>query len=194
MIDYSLYDDTLLLGLLSKGESAAFTEIYNRYWSLIYRDAIKVLGSGKDAEDVVQELFESIWKRREALQIQGALPAYLRSSARYIALHKIEKNISGYSSVESLADYIGHSHIPAIDSEIDADQLKGKIDSIVDGLPEKMKNVFRLSREENLTHKEIALHLDISEETVKKQVYNTLKIIRQGIGDVSVGCLLLLIF
>lgn len=176
--------------MLKHGDEVAFTTLYDRYWADIYRNAMKLLGDANDAEDVVQELFESIWKRREVLQINGAMAAYLHTSARYISLHLIEKNVTK----AEYADALQLAEIPLVESHMDAKTLESAIDKIIDTLPDKMKMVFLLSRREHLSHKEIAEQLQISEETVKKQVYNALKAIRQHLGAVPLGMLITAIY
>ena len=191
---YSSHTDKDLCELLKHGDEAAFTALYDRYWADIYRNAMKILGSGNDAEDVVQELFESIWKRREGLQINGAVAAYLHTSARYIALHLIEKNVEKAGYGDRLATAFQLAEVPIIESHMDAKTLETAIDKIIATLPDKMKTVFLLSRREHLSHKEIAAQLDISEETVKKQVYNALKLIRQQLGPVPLGIMITVIY
>lgn len=194
MTRYSSYTDKDLCELLKHGDEAAFTTLYDRYWAGIYRNAMKILGDGNDAEDVVQELFESIWKRRETLQINGTLAAYLHTSARYIALHLIEKNVTKAEYGDAVATALLLVENPVIESHMDARALESAIDQIVATLPDKMKTVFLLSRREHLTHKEIAEKLRISEETVKKQVYNALKAIRQQLGPVPLGIMIAVIY
>lgn len=192
---YNSYTDQQLISLLQDSDEVAFTELYNRYWADIYRNAMKILHSQNDAEDMVQELFESLWKRRSQLQIMGSVAGYLYSSTRYLSIHFIEKNIATYPYRQSLSEAVEPVMIPSVESAIDAKSLEAAIDGIIGKLPEKMREVFRLSRKENLTYKEIAEKLNISEETVKKQVYNALKVIRQNIGNAgSFGCIMMIIY
>jgi len=189
------YTDEQLLQLMQDGSGEAFTELYKRHWPSVYRNAMRLLRSRADAEDVVQQLFESIWNRRSRLDIRGSFAAYLFTGARYSAIHLVEKNIEKYACVSSLAADLEKNAHPSIESGMDAKALEITIDGIVDTLPVRMKEVFLLSRKENLTHKEIAERLNISEETVKKQVYNALKLIRQHLGkSVSLGCLIVLLY
>ncbi len=190
MSSYIIYTDAQLLSMLSSTEDyRAFTELYNRHWTAVYRHALKVLRSVSDAEDIVQEIFASLWKRRHSLEIQGPLEAYLYSSTRFQCIHIIEQNIGLYSSIDTVPQNLLPVN-PISEEHIDAHQLEQQINAIVETLPEKMKQVFMLSRKHQLTHREIAERLNISEETVKKQVYNALKVIRGGIGNVSLGCLI----
>jgi len=177
------YTDAELIVLLQSGSEPAFTELYRRHWRSVYRNAMRLLRSAADAEDVVQQAFESIWKRRAQLQIQGSFEAYLFAAARYISIAIIEKNADRYTSISDLSDRLDQAVIPVVESSIDAQQLEIVITRIVDTLPKKMRDVFVLSRTGTLTYRQIAEKLNISEATVKKQVYYALKIIRQQLGD-----------
>ena len=75
-------DDNDLTNLLKDGDESAFTEIYNRYWDKLYFIAYKLLKDTASAEEIVQEVFLSLWKKRDTLIIQS-LPQYLAAMARY---------------------------------------------------------------------------------------------------------------
>lgn len=194
MTAYISHTDKVLCELLKDGDEKAFAALYDRYWTTIYSNAMKILRSESDAEDVVQELFESIWKRREQLNIHSSIAGYLHTSARYLAIHHIEKNVNLFGYDEALAEAFEEVDFLRIESEMDAKTLEVAIDKIVETLPEKMKAVFLLSRKEQLSHKEIAEKLQISEETVKKQVYNALKLIRRSLGTIPLVVIIATIY
>jgi RNA polymerase sigma-70 factor (ECF subfamily) len=183
MTSLDSHTDTELIALLRHGSEPAFTELYRRHWRSVYRNAMRLLRSAADAEDVVQQAFESIWKRRAQLEIQGSFEAYLFATARYISIAIIQKNADRYGSVSDLSDRLDQAVNPVVESAIDARQLEIAIARIVDTLPKKMRDVFLLSRTGTLTYRQIAERLHISEATVKKQVYYALKIIREQLGD-----------
>lgn len=175
--------DAELIVLLQRGSESAFTELYRRHWRSVYRNAMRLLREPADAEDVVQQAFESIWKRRTQIEIRTSIEAYLFSVARYISIAIIEKNADRYSSISDLSDRLDQAIIPVVESAIDAQQLEVAITRVIDTLPQKMREAFLLSRTGTLTHRQIAERLHISEATVKKQVYYALKIIREQLGD-----------
>jgi RNA polymerase sigma-70 factor (family 1) len=177
------YTDVELVNLLQGGSEPAFTALYERHWRTVYRNAMRFLRSAADAEDVVQQAFESIWKRRMQLEIRGSFEAYLFSVARYISIAILEKNVDRYASVSDLSDRLEKAVSPVVESKLDAQQLEIAIIRIVETLPKKMRDVFLLSRSGTLTHRQIAERLHISEATVKKQIYYALKIIRDQLGD-----------
>ena len=192
---YQAHTDQELLKCMHDDDTSAFTELYNRYWADVFTHVMKVIRSHSDAEDIVQELFESIWKRRKQLEVRGSVAAYLHTGAKYMAIHFMEKHMAGSTYLQSLSDAVLPATMPVAESVVDAKALEKRIALITGRLPDKMREVFRLSRQENLTHKEIAKKLQISEGTVKKQVYNSLKFIREQLGDIaSLGCLMLLIY
>src|ERR1700743_3071821 len=89
---YSSHSDQQLVASLKNGEAGAFSEIYQRYWDKLLVYTMRVIRRQPDAEDIVQELFVSIWRRRHELDIEHALSTYLFNSIRYLAFRHIEKN------------------------------------------------------------------------------------------------------
>src|ERR1700744_4569491 len=89
---YGTYTDEQLIRSLRNGDKGAFTEIYERYWDKLLVYTMRVIRRQPDAEDIVQELFVSIWRRRDSLDIERALSTYLYNSIRYLSFRYIEKN------------------------------------------------------------------------------------------------------
>jgi len=193
-IDYELHTDQALLQQLSQSDQAAFTAIYERYWKLLFREAMNVLRSQKEAEDCVQELFVSLWNRRQTLSIT-TLRAYLQTAIRYQCIDRIEKDMIRGGYLEDFTTYMeANQTMPSIEEEMYARELAASIDQLMDKMPGKMQEVFRLSRQQHLTHREIATRLQISEETVKKQIYLALKILKSNLGNTSFAMLIMAAF
>jgi RNA polymerase sigma-19 factor, ECF subfamily len=189
---YGTYTDEQLIISLRKGDAGAFTEIYERYWNKLLVYTMRVIRQQHDAEDIVQELFVSIWRRRDVLDIEHALSTYLYNSVRYLAFRYIEKNSTYSDYLQRLALRIAGDEVnaPGLEAEIFGRELEGQIDRLIEQLPEKMQEVFILSRRHHLSYKEIADRLSISEETVRKQVYKSLQILRSRLGPLPVGILI----
>jgi RNA polymerase sigma factor (sigma-70 family) len=100
---YSSYTDDQLLLSLKNDDTSAFTEIYERYWATLLAYTMRVIRQQPDAEDIVQELFISIWRRRHTLDIEHALSTYLYNSVRYATLRYIEKDSKYFSYIQRLA-------------------------------------------------------------------------------------------
>lgn len=175
------YSDLELFELLKTGDEAAFTEIYHRYFDLLYLHALKRVRNGDIAKDLVQELFTTLWTKRDTLQARINLSNYLYTAVRngvftYIARQKLESRyINTLPSLEltgeCLTDHLSRER-----------QLRAIIEKEIAELPEKMGIIFKLSRKEGLSHKEIAERLNLSELTVKTQVKNALRILHTKLG------------
>lgn len=169
--------DKDLMALLKSGDHAAFAEIYNRYWGLMYAHALKMLEDEDEAKDVIQELFITLWTKGPELELKSSLSGYLYVSVRHKILNKIRQQKTNSSFMQALALYISeneNSFLPQIHEK----ELAEAIDKEVEKLPAKMRRIFTMSRKDCLSYKEIAETLDISDKTVKKQISNALKILK----------------
>ncbi|MBB5438804.1 RNA polymerase sigma-70 factor (ECF subfamily) [Pedobacter sp. AK017] len=180
MAAYSGYTDQELTALLKSGDRIAFTEIYNRFFSLLYLHAFSRLRDKDDAKDTVQELFTALWVKHESISFTN-LSNYL-----YTAVRNRVMNVISHKSVES--KYL--SALPPsvvienciTDHRLRERQLTAIIEKEVAALPPKMRAAFELSRKTNMSHKEIANELGITEQSVRSHVKNALKILRLRLG------------
>ncbi len=166
---------------LACGNEAVFSKIYNLYWEDLYGYIIRVLQDKEDAMDVIQETFISLWQQRDTLTGVQSLKSYLFAIARYKALKCIRSNIQKHDYLTSLLDFFMRQEESPEELMI-ARELRGIIDAQIERLPPKMREVFILSRQKNLSYKEIAASLNISDKTVKKQINNSLKLLRLKLG------------
>lgn len=173
---------------LAHGDETLFSKLYNLYWEMLYGYVIRVLQDKEDTMDVVQETFISVWQQRKTLADVGSVKSYLFSIARYKALRHIRLNIQKRDHLPSLLQFF-NNYQESPETLLVSEELQQIIDAKVASLPPKMREVFILSREENLSYKEIAERLNISDKTVKKQISNSLKILRLETKD---GCASLL--
>ncbi|SMD01843.1 RNA polymerase sigma-70 factor [Pedobacter africanus] len=190
MVAYGAYTDQELLGLLRKGDQAAFTEIYDRYKLLLHRYAYRWLQDKEVVKDVIQELFTVLWTRREALVYNENLSGYLYISVRNGILRKISQDKRFAAYAESLADYADNGE-SITDYRLRENQLRKIIEKEIAALPAKMREVFELSRNSYLSHMEIAERLGLSEHTVRTHIKKALKILRSRLGFYLVICFLM---
>ena len=173
--------DIELILLINQEDEQAFTEIYNRYWEKMASYAVRLTKSEEEAADIVQEIFVSFWNRRGALSIKSTLGAYLIRSTRNLCLRYIERNIHTDNFLEKIADHVTDAS-QNIEENISLKELQDNIDLGIAKLPRKMREVYLLSRDEQLSYREIAEKLNIAEGTVKKQISNALKIIAESLN------------
>lgn len=167
---YSSYEK--LLPRIAIGDQRAFSELYDLFYpALLKHVTLKVQGLAI-AEDILHDLFLSIWKGRERICEIDSLPAYLYTSCRYLVIAHHREN-----ATEALRDeyFEWADSTRPIEERLYYRYLLDVVNEEIERLPEKCKEVFKLSRLECKTNKEIALHLHISESTVENQINKALK-------------------
>ncbi|WP_158797264.1 RNA polymerase sigma-70 factor [Pedobacter sp. L105] len=176
MTPYNELTDDALTTLLKEEDHAAFTEIYKRYWEKLFVVANNRLNDENDAEEVVQDVFFSIWKRRKTLELQYTLNTYLSVAVKYQVINRqsslykksIHKELS--EEDEGTADA---THLWFAERE-----LKEQLTLAINKLPEKCRIVFLRSREDGQTNAQIANDLNISEKTVEAHITRALNILK----------------
>lgn len=181
MISYTELTDIELTALLKQADHAAFTEIYKRYSMLFFHKVNKMLKDEDSSKDIIQELFIRLWDNPEKLQDSGNLSGFLYVSVRNLVLQLIRKGKVRNDYLNSIADFADEVSMDTL-NELDERELSRVLQQEIDKLPAKMKQVFEMSRNLHLSHNEIATQLGISDQTVKKQVNNALKILRSKVN------------
>lgn len=193
MLSQSNLNDKELLQLTAEGDSNAFSMLYRRHWEDLFVTAAKALRDKEGAEDIVQEVFCSLWNRRHELAIEGSLAAYLHTSVRYKAIQYIEKNIIRRDYLAVLADVSVNFMPPNAVTDMQLKELQQIIHDTVIQMPPKMQQAYKLSRHQQLTYKEIAEQMNVSVETVKKHIQHALQLIKSALqySFVLIYCLLI---
>ncbi|TCC99303.1 RNA polymerase sigma-70 factor [Pedobacter hiemivivus] len=191
MSGYHLHTDEELFVLIKEGNHRAYTQVFDRFYSLLYLHALKILLDEDEAKDLVQELFEMIWLKRDSLTVNGSVSAYLYASTRNMVLNQIAHKKVKTKYLDSLGEFIGQEDY-LTDFYVREKELKRIIEKEISALPQKMSEIFKLSRTEYLSHKEIASRLHLSELTVKTQVKRALRILKPKLGFI-IGLMLLFI-
>jgi len=181
MPGYKSHSDLELLQLLKKDDHDAYAQIYDRFNGLMYIYACKIVKDFDEAEDIVQEVFISLWDKRNTLVLKSSLSSYLYSAVRYKFINLLDhkKVRTDYST--SLQSFLDEGEY-LTDDYIREKEFKQLIEKEIALLPEKMREIFVMSREQNLSNKEIAEKLDLSEKTVRNQVNNALNNLRTKLG------------
>lgn len=176
--------DTALIQQIITSDYNAFTALYERYWNQLLKIALKKIGDEEDALDTVQELFVDFWQKRGSLNIEKSVETYL-VSALY---HKVfmlfrkrgleEKHLTSYAYHLEQAD---EAYGIEDDPELIHTALVGFVAETIEGMPEKMREVFNLKYRHSLSIMEIASTLNISTQTVKNQLTNALSKLRKAV-------------
>lgn len=181
---YSKLSDADLLLLIKTGDELAFTEIYNRYWAILYRHARRMLHDDDEAEDIIQETFILFLNKAPHLELKSTLSGYLYTTVRNRIFNHIEHDKVRDKYISSIEKFIDKADYQT-DYLIREKQLSVLIEQEIAALPEMMRSAFVLSRNSNLSYKEIAEQLDVSESVVRNNVSRALKILRTKFGAIA---------
>ncbi|MES2826724.1 MAG: RNA polymerase sigma-70 factor [Bacteroidota bacterium] len=177
MRPYLKFSDKELAALLKGGDELAYTEIFERYTEILLRHAYRLLTNEEQAADIVQDVFMNLWQKHDAIDFKSNLSGFLYTSVR----NKIFDFLSHQKVVIRYAEQAGHfmaEGYPITDDLVRERELARVIEREINALPEKMRVIFLLNKQEGLSYKEIAAKLHISDQTAKQQVYKALKILK----------------
>ena len=172
--------DKDLFKRLTQGDETAVDAIFRRYYASLCLTANRVLRDTAKAEDLVQDVFFELWRKRGNLQIHSSLRAYLKRATMNKALNHIRDEKIKSSGEEPL--WLMKSAQVGAQRQLEASELKRQIDRAIDQLPERCRLIFCLSRFEEMSYQQIADELDISIKTVENQIAKALRLLREKLG------------
>jgi len=184
--------DSELISLLKSGDQSAFTVLYNRYWRLIYAHIYKMIRNEDDAKDILQDIFSNLWLKSDQVPLHDSLLPYLYVTARNKVLNSIRHQKYKDDYFNLLAKYANEVSEDTM-LYLDERDLMAAIEREIAALPPRMRQVFEMSRKEHLSYKEIGQRLGTSDETVKKQISKSLKVIRLNLREAGGAAILLLL-
>lgn len=173
---YKSLSDNSLIDLLKDSDELAFKEIYIRYWMGIYKAAYVKVYHKELAEELTQNLFVDLWRRRESITI-NALDCYLFGSLKYSIINHYKSQLVK----EKYQDHVNGQQYPMTSSTDDlalVNDLSKALNQGIALLPKKTGEVFKLSRIDNRSTKEISQQLNISEKAVEYHITQSLKSMR----------------
>lgn len=175
MSNYNSYTNDQLLDFLTESDELAFAEIYERFWNKLFAISYNRLEEYDVAEDVVHDVFASLWANRTKAEI-ASLENYLATTTKYMVLLKIKKKERERIYNNRL------NKVPITEMPVETSLHYKKILEIVkieiENLPERCQLIFKYSRNDGMSVKDIAQQLDISPKTVENQVSKALRHLR----------------
>jgi RNA polymerase sigma-70 factor (ECF subfamily) len=169
--------------LLKEEGQDAFSEIYERYWEKIYLYSFKRINSKDIAFEITQEIFVSLWVRRNEIEFHTSLSGYLFASARYQIIHYIK---SSKLKSDYLLDFVAFRLSLTDNSNeetVNLHELESAVEKGLEGLPKRCQEIFRMSRHDQKSIKEISEQLNISHKTVENQLTFALKHLRVSLQE-----------
>ena len=181
-------DQELLMKLKNHDEQAMIM-LYKRYWRSLYISAYRILKNKESSEDIVQELFIRIWNNRENLDIKSSVQAYLSAAVRYEVLRRLRNSKNHEPILDEIIETVADL---SLYDRLEYQELQFRISTVVDTLPGKCREVYNLSRNELLSHKEIAEKLAISTKTVRNHITRALHELRMNMNELMMLLITLL--
>ncbi|MCE4563962.1 RNA polymerase sigma-70 factor [Maribellus sp. CM-23] len=178
----NLNEEKKLVDEIRRGNEAAFEKIFRRYYRPLCLFATKILGDDETAEEVVQDFFVKLWERREGFIVETSVKNYLFRSVKNLSINVIKhEQIKLKHAQQVMADAEANDfkdHFTEVD-------LERAIEKSIEELPEKRREIFRLSREEGLKYREIAERMNISIKTVEVQMGLAIRTLRDKLKKYS---------
>lgn len=173
-----------LLDEFNEGSYTAYTTIYNKYWDEFYGYALRLVRAETMAQDILQDVFVDLWELRGKLQHIDTLKAYIFSMVRNRTLRILYlENRIPREQIDVLEEQLRESSWNSLDTLI-AKELEDEVYAIVKTMPYRMQKTFIKSRYDGYSHKEISEEMGVSDQTVKKQIQHSLRLIRARLSRI----------
>ncbi len=173
--------DRELVELARESPVAGFREIYDKYWELLFNMAVKRLQDAADAQDLVQEVFMTLWKQLPVLEPRDSLLPYLQVLLKNRILNIYARNEVKLKYILQLQDDVATAHENTAQL-VALKEVEELLEKAIRQLPPKMQQIFRMSREEQMPPAQIAEQLSLSVQTVKNQLSRATEKVRRIVG------------
>lgn len=160
----------------------SFTLLFNKFWKKVYAVCLNNINSPEDAKELTQNIFKSLWERRDNLRISGSIENYIMRSAKLQVI-----NYYRYSKSEAThqncfyQSYCDFEH--CTENQVLFKELNNHVNLLVDQLPCQCKLVYQLKHDKHLANKEIAVALNISIKTVEYHLSNAGKLLKNSLQE-----------
>lgn len=171
-----------IIGAIREGNERIFEETFRKYYQSLCNYANSILKEMDEAEEVVQNLFLSIWEKRSDLEINISLKSYLYRAVHNHCLNRI-KHLKVREEYQQYAVNFYDASYESVSQTVMKNELETKIEEAIRKLPEQCRLIFRMSRFEELKYHEIAEQLELSPKTVENQIGKALKILRVELAE-----------
>lgn len=164
--------------MLDWRQEKGFKNLFQTYYASLCQLAWRFVQDEQVAEDMVQEVFVKLWEHRNQIEISVSIKAYLYKSVVNRALGEVNR-----IKPNKLSETLEVEHSDQTDALIQQTELAAQLQQAIYTLPEQCRAAFILCKEENLSYKEAAEMLNISEKTVENQMGKALKLLREKLQN-----------
>lgn len=180
MTPFNYLSDLELIELLKGNNQKALSALYFRYWEKLLVVAGNRLNNKEIAEECVQNVFCSLWQRRHDLELKHSLSTYLAVAVKYQVIKQMDKQYRIQEGIDNIVSF-QPTHSTA-DEYLLEKEMMANIQDAITRLPEKCRIVFKMSREDGMSNKQIANELNLSEKTVEAHITKAIRSLRNDLA------------
>lgn len=170
-----------LIEQVKKGNNIAFAALYDYYWQRVYNFTKLYVTSSDSISEIVQDVFVKFWESRHLLDSNRKVEGFLFIITRNIIFNKARSRMREDMFKMTVLRSIENEEPYNQEDRMVAEDLKEYIDRLIAVLPERQREIFLMSREENMTYREIALRCGIGEKAVERHIHLTLKFLKKNL-------------
>ncbi len=174
--------DSDLLPKIKDGNKKAWEMLVTKYYNPLLNFILSMIRSEATAEELLQDVFVNIWIKKDSLDIKTSLKAYLYRASRNHTLNHIKRKQLEANYQDSLSNSFQY-HNNSTEEDYNLNELESKLYRSIESLPENCREVFKMSRFDGLSYKEIAEALDVSTRNVHYQMSIALKALKEDLKD-----------
>lgn len=173
--------EEILAEKIRKGDAEAYEHVFKTWYAPLCRYGWTILKDKEEAEDVVQQVFISLWEKRETLEVKVSLKSLLYKYVYNAGLNRVQqKKVRSNYAKEAQVVQLNYTEA---EKKLEEKELSNKIEKSIDGLPEQCAKIFRMSRFQHLKYQEIADQMGLSVKTVENQMGKALKLLRENLKE-----------
>ena len=174
----------MLYTKIREGDIRAYETLFRRYYEPLCMYGNKITGNWDNAEDIVQDLFYTLWKERENMRIVWSVKSYLYGAVRNQSLQYLEHlNVRKQYYQKKVADEISESDPNDSPQKfLEYKELVQRIESVLGKLPQRRQDIFRMNRFEGKKYEQIAHEMSLSVKTIEAEMSKALKMLRKSFG------------
>lgn len=178
-----------IIAELAQGKSSSLDELFYYYYPRLYNFSKTFLKSEDGIDDVLQEVFIKIWQNRENIKSKTTFNAYIYTITRNLLFNELRSRLNNQKTRDELEKLSVAGEYESF-GEAEFNDLKEKIEKVIDELPPRQREIFKLSRTEGLSHKEIADKLKITAKTVEYHITQSTSFIKQKLRSLGIPAVL----
>jgi RNA polymerase sigma-70 factor (ECF subfamily) len=175
------FNQEKVLAALINDSQTALAELFDHYYPRLYNFSKAFLKFDDGIDDILQEVFLKVWRSRKDIKSSITFKSYIFTITQHLLINELRSRLNNQKMRDRLAKIVIAEEYLSF-QQVDYDELKRRIDQAVEVLPEKQKEIFKKSRIEGLSHKEIANELGVTTKTVEYHIGQAIRFLKERLS------------